>query len=136
LLNRFLAASDAACPQCGYRLRAAPSGVCPECGHALRVALERRVALPPAWLALLVSTSLLAGTGLRRWVFMVGHGFPVLPPNSWHWMAMHLWVMASPLLLAAVLVWRGWLTRRHPALQWTLAALVALLTALEFWTLL
>lgn len=131
----FLATHDAPCPRCGYNLRSAESSSCPECGLQLKLAIIRAQGSVVPWRALLVVVSLIAGVGLRRWVVEALHGLPSLggglPVVDWYWYVLHFAVLASPLVLVAVLLGRPWLMRLRSAAQWALVALAVCVFALE-----
>jgi hypothetical protein len=131
----FLDTHDAACPRCGYNLRAAEASICPECGLHLKLAIVRARGSVVPWCALLVATSLVGGVGIPRWVLEAIHGLPSLraelPAVGWYWYVLHFAVLASPLVLVAVLLGRHWLMRRRPSVQWALAALAASIFVLE-----
>ncbi len=135
-LIQFLATHDAPCPKCAYNLRSVESLTCPECGLQLKLALvPNQQSVTPCWCALLVAVSLLSGVGFRRWVAEAFHGFPSLgAPSSgvaWYWYVLQYTLLASPLLLIAVLLGRHWLMRRRTSVQWGLAALAVTVFALE-----
>ena len=78
-LFRYLAASDATCPQCGYNLRALTSPRCPECGEALRIGVGLTHPHLREWLWLAVPLIASAGIGLFLILLFVGRGS--LPPR-------------------------------------------------------
>lgn len=60
MLLDFLGEHDAACPVCGYNLRALNRPVCPECGHALMLTVGA-VRLGLGWLSTAVAPGLFSG---------------------------------------------------------------------------
>ena len=134
-LVQFLATHDAPCPKCGYNLRSVESLTCPECGLQPKLALvPNQQSVTPCWCALLVAVSLLSGVGFRRWVAEAFHGFPslgALSLGAWHWYVLQYAILASPLLLIAVLLGRHWLMRRRTSVQWGLAGVAIAVFALE-----
>ena len=133
-LVQFLATHDAPCPKCGYNLRSVESLTCPECGLQLKLALVPNQQSVSPWCALLVAISLLSGVGFPRWVGEAFHGFPSLLMTvhvAWYWYVLQYAILASPLLLIAVLLGRHWLMRRRTSVQWGLAALAVAVFALE-----
>ena len=73
-LIRYLAVCDAACPKCGYNLRALTSPRCPECGETLRISVGLVHPRLRGWLWLAVPLIASAGIGLFFLVLVLGRG--------------------------------------------------------------
>ena len=122
VMLRYLATHDACCPQCGYELRSSSSSACPECGAELRLTLDGGPTFSIPWLALIIGLALFAGNGIHRWIIESQHGFPnfwrvlQFEPNvhvsAWR-VVVHFFVLASPILLVAVVCARRWIMRQH-----------------------
>jgi len=81
-LLAYLRDRDAACPLCGYNLRALTLPRCPECGKALKLTVGLVEPFLKAWIACAAATCLSAGTGVFIIiVIQMGGGTPGFP--SW-----------------------------------------------------
>jgi len=75
-LLRWLANRDAACPLCGYNLRALTSPRCPECGQQVRLSISAVDLHLAAWIVLLVFLCASGGLGFIFFIEILVHGFP------------------------------------------------------------
>ena len=123
-VRRFLTQHDVSCPDCGYNLRSCQSRTCPECGLRLTLAL-RSSRECRSWLVLVLSLSLLSGSGIQRWILEAMNGPPfqfLSLPLPIHWHVLNWFVMLSPALLAGALLRRRWFAHQPSPRQWILAA--------------
>jgi hypothetical protein len=61
MLLDFLREHDAACPVCGYNLRALTRPICPECGHELVLTVGAAARLRLGWLLAAVAPGFFSG---------------------------------------------------------------------------
>lgn len=132
-LLRFLAACDAACPQCGYNLRALPSARCPECGEALRIGVGLVHPHLRGWLWLAVPLIASAGIGVFFLLLFAGRGS--LPPQGrypYFRAALVCFCLAIP--LAAIVVWkRRSILKMHSKTQRSLAICAWVAAIIAMW---
>jgi len=124
-LLRYLDANDAPCPACGYNLRALPQPRCPECGRDLHLKVALRVPPMRAWIVMAIATCTAAGLGVM---------FAALASSDIYLRSAHLTVLffyASIPLAAFVILARRRITRWPPAVQITVATVLAALTLVD-----
>lgn len=129
-LQEHLAEHPEPCPNCGYNLHHLETDRCPECGTALRLGLTRTK--PPslaAWLVMIVPMLIATGEGLFSWfwfLYMLIEG-TLIDMAWWEWT---LLVLITPVMLGALvgLIVRPWFVRWNPAIQWSIAVPVAVVT--------
>jgi hypothetical protein len=129
----FLATHDAACPLCGYNLRALTAPRCPECGREVRLSVAMAEPYLRAWVVLAAATCAAGGAGMFLLMIVAVEGWPHLGQSEWeHFFsnAVMVYFIGGVPLAAAVLVARRRLLRLTARRQWALAwAAVVLTTA-------
>jgi hypothetical protein len=127
----FVRDRDAACPLCGYNLRALTVPRCPECGQALKLTVALAEPFLKAWITCTAATCLSAGAGvLILIVLMAGGGTPNFSST---WQALNFFSFPAMIPIAAIL-----LLGRRRFLRWKrerqslITALIVAATILQF----
>ena len=123
LLLEYLQSTDAACPACGYNLRALTTPRCPECGLAIRLSVAPVTPHMRAWLAMTATTAMTAGIGLLFTLINESARFAA-PPAS---LARAYFFAAIPIVVVLVIARRP-ITRLPAPLQRSIATVLAALS--------
>jgi hypothetical protein len=128
MLIDWLRDRDAACPLCGYNLRALQVPRCPECGQALRLSVALAEQYLKAWITLLVFSCLGASVGFLMWIGVLTSG---LPPGTIPRVGVCVLLVSTPLPPIVLFIRRRFL-KLSQAVQWCWAGPVAGLIVLGF----
>jgi hypothetical protein len=126
-LLRWLTNRNAACPICGYNLRALTIPRCPECGERLQLgvrAVDPRLA---PWIVLLVFVCAAGGVGLMFLIAVMLTGFP--PAGR---IPICLIIAMAPTAIVVACTRRHFQRKLAPAMQWLVALAVALALIIVF----
>lgn len=128
MLIDWLRDRDAACPLCGYNLRALQTPRCPECGQALCLSVALAQPHLKAWITLLVFSCLAAGVGFPLWIGVLSSG---LPPGTIPRVGLCVLLASTPLPPVVLLV-RGRFLKLSREAQWAWAGSVAVLIGVGY----
>lgn len=105
MLLEFLREHDAACPVCGYNLKALTRPICPECGQEL-VLTVGATRIRMAWLFAAVAPGFFSGiAGIFGFIIIVG-SFIMKDPAPWHIIATATFGLCSGALAVYIVLRR------------------------------
>jgi hypothetical protein len=133
-LVEYLQARDVACPLCGYNLRGLTAARCPECGRSLRLSVGLSEPRIGAWVTCLVAVTAASGMGVLGILSVLRNGIDVLFVDETALRTAAIWyfLSAALVLVPALIALRRRYRRLSQAVQWSLAGIAIVLTALAF----
>ena len=133
-LRAHLADRDAACPSCGYNLRALTTDHCPECNQQIVLAI--RLAEPRLGLWIAGAVALAAGAGFSGLLF--AYFLVKIAPGGLSGFERAFGLitgggfLVEGVLLALWVIFRGPIRRASPAARWALVILACFLNIANF----
>jgi len=122
----FLKDRDVFCPLCNYNLRNLTVPRCPECGRDVRLAIGLTEPFMRWWIALCCAVVASAGIGALFWMLLARGGWP--REGFALFQVAFVYLLASPLLAAPVLIYRRTLLKWPRSAQ-RLLAIIAIVVS-------